>query len=231
MAPVDESPPPRPHRRRAVSAMGIGLVLVAGCAGQPLDQQLPVSAAGVVVGSPATTTPTVAPPPMVAPGARGGPDATVAPPPDTSASAPPEDVGAAPSTTNPGAPASTTTTSAQLAARLRELNAQDATLFTPDTTSLDADGLDLIEQVAAALKTYPGVRVEVAGHTDTNGTPESNQRISQQRAEAVRDRLVAYGVPAERLVAVGYGQTRPRATNDTVEGRAMNRRIEFTVLG
>jgi OOP family OmpA-OmpF porin len=47
----------------------------------------------------------------------------------------------------------------------------------------------------------------------------------------VLDRLVADGVPGERLVAGGYGQTRPRATNDTVEGRAMNRRIEFNVLG
>ncbi|MPY92246.1 MAG: OmpA family protein [Acidimicrobiia bacterium] len=113
---------------------------------------------------------------------------------------------------------------------MSELNAQDATLFKPDTTSLDQDGLGLLDRVAAELRAHPGIRVEVAGHTDTNGTPDSNLRISQQRAEAVRDRLVAEGIEPARLVATGYGQARPRAANDTVEGRALNRRIEFNVL-
>jgi len=72
--------------------------------------------------------------------------------------------------------------------------------------------------------------VEIGGHTDTNGSPDTNLRLSQARADAVREELIRRGVDGDRLVAVGHGQTRPRNANDTVAGRASNRRIEFTVL-
>jgi len=85
----------------------------------------------------------------------------------------------------------------------------------------------LIDQVAAALKTAPTLNLEVAGHTDNVGTAASNQTLSEQRAEAVRNALVARGVDAARLTAKGYGQTSPVADNRTEEGRAQNRRVEL----
>lgn len=221
--------------RPARVLVAIGLLGVAAGCGGPMSQladQVPTGPGDSrVVGSPATVPPTTAAPPVVAPGARGGPSTTLpgAEPPPAADAAPAAEapLTVAPPTTS----GATTTTAARLAVRLQELNTQDATLFSPDTTSLDEAGLGLLEQVAAVLAAHPGVRVEVAGHTDTNGTPDSNLRISQQRAQAVLDRLVASGIAPDRLVAVGYGQTKPRATNDTVDGRALNRRIEFNVLG
>ena len=73
------------------------------------------------------------------------------------------------------------------------------------------------------------VRIEIEGHTDAEGTPERNARLADRRARAVADYLVKAGVEAGKLVAVGYGETRPVAPNDTPENRARNRRIEFTV--
>ena len=71
------------------------------------------------------------------------------------------------------------------------------------------------------------LRVEVAGHTDNAGSPEANQRLSQERAQAVMAALVGRGIKADRLTAKGYGQTTPIADNRTEEGRAKNRRVEL----
>ncbi len=68
---------------------------------------------------------------------------------------------------------------------------------------------------------------EIAGYTDNVGDAQSNQQLSEARANAVRDYLIAKGVAAEQLTAVGHGQENPRADNGTEEGRAQNRRIEF----
>jgi len=72
-----------------------------------------------------------------------------------------------------------------------------------------------------------GQKFEVIGHTDNVGLRASNQNLSQARAEAVRNYLAGKGIPAETLMASGQGPDRPIASNDTVEGRARNRRIEF----
>ncbi len=74
------------------------------------------------------------------------------------------------------------------------------------------------------------MRVSVQGHTDSVGTEAGNMRLSQKRAEAVRAYLVQKGVAADRLEAVGYGPTKPIATNKTAKGRALNRRTEFRIL-
>ena len=71
-----------------------------------------------------------------------------------------------------------------------------------------------------------GVVVEVAGHTDSVGSEEYNQGLSERRAESVQDYLVSKGVKAHRLSSKGYGEMRPVASNDTEEGRAENRRTE-----
>jgi OOP family OmpA-OmpF porin len=73
----------------------------------------------------------------------------------------------------------------------------------------------------------PGLRVEVQGFTDSIGTEEYNQGLSERRANAVKDYLVERGVNPEKISAKGYGELNPVASNDTKEGRALNRRVEF----
>jgi OOP family OmpA-OmpF porin len=74
------------------------------------------------------------------------------------------------------------------------------------------------------------MRIEVGGHTDNVGNDAANQKLSEQRANAVREFLIAKGIDGTRIVAKGYGETKPIATNETEEGRAQNRRTEVTVL-
>ena len=85
-----------------------------------------------------------------------------------------------------------------------------------------------LNALAAAAKTCVG-QIEVQGHTDSVGQPERNLKLSDARAESVRQALVARGLAADRLTSTGFGVTRPIAENDTPEGRAQNRRIEFRV--
>ncbi len=89
---------------------------------------------------------------------------------------------------------------------------------------------ETVRAVATVLRRYARLRVEVGGHTDWVGSEAFNLRLSQERAEAVRGFLVASGVDAGRVTAVGYGEGRPVASNETDTGRALNRRVEFTVL-
>lgn len=84
--------------------------------------------------------------------------------------------------------------------------------------------------VADFLKKNPTVVIELAGHTDNVGSDSYNQKLSEQRANSVRTYLISQGISANRLVAVGYGESRPIATNATDWGREQNRRVEFTIL-
>jgi outer membrane protein OmpA-like peptidoglycan-associated protein len=103
--------------------------------------------------------------------------------------------------------------------------------FETGTAALKTESDAVLGQVARVLAEHPELElVEVQGHTDNTGTPELNQRLSDDRARAVVERLAAHGVQASRLTAKGYGQERPIADNATEEGRAKNRRVEFRVL-
>jgi outer membrane protein OmpA-like peptidoglycan-associated protein len=84
-----------------------------------------------------------------------------------------------------------------------------------------------LDQVAASLVANPDIRIEIAGHTDAVGSEESNLRLSQARADAVRAYLAEKGVAPARMTAVGYGEARPVASNSSPEGRAQNRRVEL----
>jgi OmpA-OmpF porin, OOP family len=88
----------------------------------------------------------------------------------------------------------------------------------------------LLDQVVQVLNDFPKMRISVEGHTDSVGTEVSNLRLSQQRAEAVRDYLMAKGIGPARLDATGFGPTRPVASNKTAKGRAQNRRTEFRIV-
>jgi outer membrane protein OmpA-like peptidoglycan-associated protein len=79
------------------------------------------------------------------------------------------------------------------------------------------------------LKQNPGLRIEIAGHTDSVGTDQYNKKLSQDRAESVRQYLIAGGIDAGRLKAVGYGESQPVADNGTDDGKARNRRVEMRV--
>jgi outer membrane protein OmpA-like peptidoglycan-associated protein len=86
----------------------------------------------------------------------------------------------------------------------------------------------ILEKSLRTLNQHPDIEVEISGHTDAVGSDASNQLLSQRRADSVREWLISKGIEASRIKAVGYGEGRPIATNETPEGRFKNRRIEFT---
>lgn len=102
--------------------------------------------------------------------------------------------------------------------------------FQVNTATLTADSREVLDRMAAALRANPRLKAEVAGHTDNTGDPAYNNRLSQRRAEAVREYLISRGVAAENLTARGYGPQRPIASNATREGRARNRRVELLLV-
>lgn len=99
--------------------------------------------------------------------------------------------------------------------------------FDTGKATIRPDSAKTLDDAATALKSVPGMKVEVGGHTDDVGTAEANLKLSQERAQAVVAALVKRGVEAGRLTARGYGQTVPVADNRTEEGRAKNRRVEL----
>ena len=80
------------------------------------------------------------------------------------------------------------------------------------------------------MQEYPKLKVEISGHTDSIGTNEANRKLSQERAEAVREYLSTHSIHVSRVTAKGYGATKPVAPNDTEEGRQRNRRTEFRII-
>ena len=103
--------------------------------------------------------------------------------------------------------------------------------FDTDSAEVPTVTRAFLETAAASLKALPaGSEIEIAGYANDTGDAETNLAVSQRRADAVRDALIKAGVPADRLIAKGYGGANPIADNDTEEGRARNRRIEFHVL-
>ena len=101
--------------------------------------------------------------------------------------------------------------------------------FLSGQASIDNDSRGLMDRLVEIALRCPSANLEIGGHTDTDGDEEANMRLSERRAQAVLDYMLRAGLPADRLHAVGYGQTQPVASNDTAEGKAQNRRIEFTV--
>jgi outer membrane protein OmpA-like peptidoglycan-associated protein len=102
--------------------------------------------------------------------------------------------------------------------------------FASGSSRLPTAGQQLLGSLGAAATAYPRARWSVEGHTDASGDSGANQRLSQQRAEAVREFLLnELDLPAGRVAAVGYGDSRPIARNDSAEGRRQNRRIDLVL--
>ncbi len=101
--------------------------------------------------------------------------------------------------------------------------------FTSGGAKIAADSMPLIDSIAKAAKDCAGTTIEVAGHTDAQGNDAYNQRLSEERANAVVAALVERGIPTSRLTPKGYGETKPLDTANTPEALAKNRRIEFGV--
>jgi OOP family OmpA-OmpF porin len=105
----------------------------------------------------------------------------------------------------------------------------DRIYFDSNKATLTNESLWQLSNVASILKRFPTAKIKIGGYTDNSGKPLTNLLLSKQRAEAARESLVTLGVPADRLVAVGYGVLDNIATNDTEEGRALNRRVSLQV--
>jgi len=102
--------------------------------------------------------------------------------------------------------------------------------FEVKSSNLQSSSTAVLDRVADGLKSNPEVRVEIGGHTDSNGADDYNLKLSRARANAVRDYLLAKGVPASQMEAKGYGESKPIADNKTDGGRAVNRRVELKRL-
>ena len=108
--------------------------------------------------------------------------------------------------------------------------AQRTIAFEVGNATLTAAGAKVLDDLVPILHQFSGRRFEIVGHTDDSGARESNVALSAARAEAVKAYLAAKGIPAADIVTSGAGPDRPIAPNNTAEGRARNRRIEFRVL-
>lgn len=102
--------------------------------------------------------------------------------------------------------------------------------FDYNKTTLRPESYPELDRVVELLEQNPNLQIEIGGHTDSRGSDDYNQKLSQGRSEAVRAYLLEHWIDAERITAVGYGESKPEVPNDTEENMQINRRVEFTVL-
>ena len=104
-----------------------------------------------------------------------------------------------------------------------------AVLFGFDQAALSAEAMANLDKLVTVLNTYPDTNIEVQGHTDSKGTEAYNQTLSERRSKAVSDYILTRGIKTERVTPKGFGETLPEYDNETEEGRAQNRRVEFLI--
>ena len=110
------------------------------------------------------------------------------------------------------------------------LNMPSNITFALNSADLNAQFFNALEGVSMVLKEYDKTVIEVAGHTDSSGSDQYNQSLSERRAQAVAGYLGSHGVKTQRLITIGAGETHPVASNDTEQGRSQNRRVELTIV-
>lgn len=102
--------------------------------------------------------------------------------------------------------------------------------FDVDKATIKPESMGTLNMIVNVLKSNPDIKFEIDGHTDNSGTAAHNLTLSQQRADAVKAQLISMGIDASRLTTKGFGDTKPISTNDTPEGKANNRRVEFVKI-
>jgi outer membrane protein OmpA-like peptidoglycan-associated protein len=110
------------------------------------------------------------------------------------------------------------------------VNLPDGVTFDVDSATLKPQFQTTLNEIATSLNTYPDSLIDVYGHTDSTGSDQYNQALSERRAASVANYLTMRGVSAARVRSMGMGETMPIASNDTPEGRALNRRVEIKII-
>lgn len=110
------------------------------------------------------------------------------------------------------------------------VNLPDGVTFPVDSFAIQPGFRPTLDSVADSLNQYPNSLIDVYGHTDSTGSADYNQKLSEQRAKSVADYLGSRGVSSARIRWQGFGESQPVATNDTPEGRAKNRRVEIKIV-
>lgn len=113
---------------------------------------------------------------------------------------------------------------AELSARLHNI------FFDSGKVTLHPESISELNRLVEFMEQNANLQIEIGGHTDSHESNDHHQKLSQQRAAVVRSYLLQYGIEAKRLTAIGYGASRPKVLNDTIDGMQNNRRVEFTVL-
>lgn len=111
-----------------------------------------------------------------------------------------------------------------------ELFEIDDLYFELGKSTIQTKSYPKLDEVVGFMKKFPSVKFEVRGHTDSQGNDDLNKKLSKDRAESVDQYLIGKGIDASRLTSIGFGETMPITTNETKEGRARNRRVEFKLL-
>jgi len=119
----------------------------------------------------------------------------------------------------------------QIEAKIQEIIDFEDINFELNKATLTPKSLVTIKKIATILSENSSVKVEIAGHTDSTGDDEYNLKLSQERVDMVKKELMSLGIDKERMKAVGYGESRPLVSNDTLKNREKNRRVEFNIIG
>jgi outer membrane protein OmpA-like peptidoglycan-associated protein len=113
----------------------------------------------------------------------------------------------------------------------KKIEITEKVMFDYNKATIKVDSNQLLTDVATVLEKYPTIKkISIEGHTDSDGKAKYNKKLSQQRADAVKEFLVKAGIDESRMEAVGYGEEQPIASNDTDEGKEQNRRVEFNII-
>ncbi len=110
------------------------------------------------------------------------------------------------------------------------VNFNEKVLFGFDQATLNSNAYTSLDQLVNVLKEYNQTDLKIYGHTDSKGSENYNQSLSERRAQAVANYLASRGITRARILTYGYGESAPKCTNDTEEGRACNRRVEFAIV-
>lgn len=108
-------------------------------------------------------------------------------------------------------------------------NLSGKVLFSTDSEAISPQSAQVIKRITTTLVDVAIHNVILEGHTDTQGNASYNQKLSERRANSVRDEMISFGMPARDIKAIGYGQARPVADNNTSEGRSQNRRVAILI--